>query len=435
MSSSAASDTDIRHFHHNYLLFLDFGVVLYYPNIRKIRRKEMDYITVKEASGLWKTDISTIGKLLRAGKIPGAAKMGGHWVIPRDTPKPVDGRTKAAKSGAGTTVFRFPLFVNFPEESFIPPLSPEEATLRQAQKHFYACEFQKAKVIFETLSENAGNIYVKICAQFFMCVLSLLYDPGIDRKHYYYSMTLQLSKDFPFCREMRLLLPLFDFFTGQFVNIPEKLRDESRYEYHPSALYLFAFLSVFNLLENGSDTDSLSWLDPYKTLCRIMESNGYYLEAQALHSALFVSYYALHDRESMRYHLAKTIDLAFRHDLIYAVADAEYYYSEEFRPMLQEYPDSFASQIRRSGKIIYENYVHFTKTADITMLYSKLSKSDYRFLIYALEGLTNKQVADICHVSERTVAKRYNDMYNKLGINSKQELLNEALVAFGKKRM
>jgi hypothetical protein len=31
------------------------------------------------------------------GKIPGAVRKGRIWLIPKNTPKPVDGRTKAAK--------------------------------------------------------------------------------------------------------------------------------------------------------------------------------------------------------------------------------------------------------------------------------------------------------------------------------------------------
>jgi len=111
----------------------------------------MEYISVKEASELWAIDTSNIGKLCRKGKIEGAKIVGRNWLIPKNAQKPIDGRTKTAKENQNATVFRFPLYINFPEESFIPSLSNEESSLKQAQVDFYACEFEKAKISFEEL--------------------------------------------------------------------------------------------------------------------------------------------------------------------------------------------------------------------------------------------------------------------------------------------
>ena len=35
-------------------------------------------------------------------KVPGAQRMGNMWVVPKGTPKPMDGRTKAAKQQKNT---------------------------------------------------------------------------------------------------------------------------------------------------------------------------------------------------------------------------------------------------------------------------------------------------------------------------------------------
>lgn len=99
--------------------------------------------------------------------------------------------------------------------------------------------------------------------------------------------------------------------------------------------------------------------------------------------------------------------------------------------VLCDYPDSFAERIRKNGRIIYDNFSHFSEKNQKASIYSRLSKSDYPYVFYAFNRFPNKQVADICHISERTVAKRYNDIYNKLGINNKQELVKAIDVAFG----
>ncbi len=393
----------------------------------------MEYITVKEASELWNTDISTIGKLLRAGKIEGADKLGGHWVIPKGTPKPVDGRTNKAKESKNANGFRFPLYVNFPEESFVPALSNEESKLFRAQKDFYACKFEEAKVIFETLSETAENIYVKICANFFMCVLSVAYNTNINFNQYYYGMNLLLSDNFPYKKEMELFPALLDFCLGKYMSLYEKLNSDIQYEFHPSALYMNAFLSFFKLSPKNLETNDLTCLEAYETLCVIMERDGYFGEAQKLHAMLLSLYFSANNKERVHYHIQKAVKIAYEHNLIYTVADAVGYYSDEIIKVLKEYPLSFVERIKKSSKVIYENFARFTANNDITKLYTKLSESDFSYLSYATKGFTNKQIADILNVSERTVAKKYNDIYNKLGVTGKQDLINEIITALSSK--
>ena len=57
----------------------------------------MDYIASKEASEKWGVTIRQIGYYCSDGRIPGAVKMAGVWLIPKDAQKPMDGRTKQGK--------------------------------------------------------------------------------------------------------------------------------------------------------------------------------------------------------------------------------------------------------------------------------------------------------------------------------------------------
>jgi len=387
----------------------------------------MDYISVKEASELWGIDTSNLGKLLRKGKIEGAKIVGKSWLIPKNAEKPIDGRTKTAKESKPEAVFRFPLYINFPVESYSPPLSKEESTLRQAQVDFYNCEYEKSKTVFEELCKNADNIYVKICAHFFMCVLSAVFDINISWEKHYYGITLLLSEDIPRKKEMELFLIWLDYIIGQIGKIPEKLNTDAAYEYHPSAWYMNAFLSAFNYDGNTPDPKCT---EPFVTLCRLMERDGYYVEAQEMHFLLFISHYIAHNEELADYHLRRAVSIVYEHNLIFSVANATIYYADAVNAVLSEYPDSFAERIHKNCKIIIDNFSKFAKKASISNIYDRLSKSDYRYVFYAYKGYANKQIASICGVSERTVANRYYEIYNKLGINSKQELINQIAEAF-----
>ena len=57
----------------------------------------MDYMTLKEASDKWEVSVRQINYYCDGGSIPGAVKMAGVWLIPKDAEKPHDRRTKDGK--------------------------------------------------------------------------------------------------------------------------------------------------------------------------------------------------------------------------------------------------------------------------------------------------------------------------------------------------
>ena len=58
----------------------------------------MDYMTLKEASEKWRVSVRPINYYCTADRIPGAVKMAGVWLVPKDADKPIDGRTKQGKA-------------------------------------------------------------------------------------------------------------------------------------------------------------------------------------------------------------------------------------------------------------------------------------------------------------------------------------------------
>lgn len=60
----------------------------------------MEWMTVKEAGLLWGITPRRAQILCANGKVEGAQRLGNIWVIPKETPKPIDGRTKGAKQAA-----------------------------------------------------------------------------------------------------------------------------------------------------------------------------------------------------------------------------------------------------------------------------------------------------------------------------------------------
>ena len=57
----------------------------------------MDYMTLKEADQKWNVTSRQVNYYCAGGRIPGAVKMAGVWLIPKTAEKPLDGRTKQGR--------------------------------------------------------------------------------------------------------------------------------------------------------------------------------------------------------------------------------------------------------------------------------------------------------------------------------------------------
>ena len=59
---------------------------------------EVKLMTTNEAASQWGITMRRVQVLCENGRVEGAVRMGRTWIIPRGTPKPIDGRTKSAKN-------------------------------------------------------------------------------------------------------------------------------------------------------------------------------------------------------------------------------------------------------------------------------------------------------------------------------------------------
>ena len=57
----------------------------------------MEYMTRKEAAEKWGVTSRRVKYYCAGGRVPGAVKMAGVWLIPKTAEKPIDGRTKLGK--------------------------------------------------------------------------------------------------------------------------------------------------------------------------------------------------------------------------------------------------------------------------------------------------------------------------------------------------
>jgi hypothetical protein len=58
---------------------------------------ELNLMSSQQAAEKWGITDRQVQSLCLHGKIEGATKLGRAWLIPKNVPKPIDGRTKRAK--------------------------------------------------------------------------------------------------------------------------------------------------------------------------------------------------------------------------------------------------------------------------------------------------------------------------------------------------
>lgn len=383
----------------------------------------MEYISIKEAAKIWGMDPSNIRKLIKKGKIDGAILVARNWLIPKNAPRPVDGRTKRGKEEKKTVPFRFPLLVNCEENAFSPELSEEEKLLRKAELDYYACDFDKAKKAYENILRDTKSIYIKIMVLFYLCSLSVEVYGGHNFKSYYYQLKTAFAGDFPYKKEMEIVIPWLYTVLIQYSSVSASLNFNPFYDYSPTAIPLLSYLSFYHIAEDLQRMTTPVYCDSYELLCRQIEQDGAYYEACESHFALFCAYYLSLNEEAMLYHLRKGMDIAKEYNMPLLPACYLPYYPDAFQKIAKEYPDEYIEKIIQNSKIISQSIADFTEEYNVTKIYSSLSDKDYRYILLALNECTYKQVAGILRISERTVINRYNEIFSKLGVNSKKELL------------
>jgi hypothetical protein len=60
---------------------------------------ELDWITPQQAADQWGITDRRIQALCANGQVDGTVRLGKVWLLPKNSPKPIVGRTKAAKQG------------------------------------------------------------------------------------------------------------------------------------------------------------------------------------------------------------------------------------------------------------------------------------------------------------------------------------------------
>lgn len=382
----------------------------------------MKYLSVKDISIKWNKDPTLVLRLCKSGRITGAIKIGRSWAIPIDSIKPIDKRTKAAKKINNEVVFRFPLYVNFKEEDYNLSLTYEEKCLRDGEIKFHKFEFKEAKEIFKSLLENSSNRYISIACLYHLAEIYKLENDNELNKTLF-SFNALLAEDFPYKKEMKLFKYYFDMNNSYYKSIIDDFDFDCNYNYHPSCYF---YMSLICLIPIAYDNFSLANKLRYESqelLCRQMENDGYYLEAQIMSFYLLLVYHLKNNEDKMLYYASKGIELAYKYNLYINAGYFDRYYPKITNSVLKKYPKDFINTILSISKMIKTSEEKYASQSTHPSYLGILSENDFELAFIANQGYNNKEIATKLHISEKVVSKRYNEIYDKLNVKNKHELI------------
>ncbi len=130
----------------------------------------MDYLKIEEVAKKWGLSARRVQSLCSQGKIEGAIRFGRDWMIPKNTNRPIDGRTKAGRKQTFDLLnVDMPLPRKTPflymSDLYSVPGSAEESTERLSDNHeakvLFAAEIAYSKGEIDKVYESANYLLNK----------------------------------------------------------------------------------------------------------------------------------------------------------------------------------------------------------------------------------------------------------------------------------
>lgn len=117
----------------------------------------MDYISLKDAAKKWNIAKRTVQNYCTNNKIQGAIYLGNQWLIPSDSIRPIDGRSKNAKKQNEIYLYHFPMLIFTKYFSLQDELDKDELELLKIQLLYFGGEDLSCITQAQKLANTSNN--------------------------------------------------------------------------------------------------------------------------------------------------------------------------------------------------------------------------------------------------------------------------------------
>lgn len=385
----------------------------------------MEYITTKEASAKWGISTIRITVLANEGRIPGAQRLGKSWMIPANAEKPPE--LKANHSGLPRKrkeKFSFPLYhfradFNQIKES---QLSEQQQKLLLAESAVLECRFEEAYKILKPLMHTPDDLVTEIGILWNAGICCICLNKLDDFTRIYLRMQMIFAEDFTFHDDLLIVLELLETYLKSINTSANSnlLNTESSEQCLPALSLIngYAELSKEMLKPGTVNVNSL------ELNLRFIKNTSATIVEQIMHLHLSGIYFLRNDEATAKKHAKEMIQIAYDNKYYYPLVTYYRYFAPILTPILEQYPNDFQKNCQKLIMQFNENSTAFFSSLSESKNIYSLTDMDYPYIYAALMDLSNAAVAEKLAVSPRTVNRKYEIIFEKLGVRSKKELKN-----------
>lgn len=383
----------------------------------------MEYISTKEASEKWGISPTRITILANEGRIPDAQRVGRNWLIPANASKPAE-----LKGGRGhalekvTDSFSFPLYFSRPDwnKSKEEKLSPEEKTLLLSENAIMECRFADAYSMLEKLKAQSKDITIEIGYLWALAICCIGLNKPEEFLQCFLRLQLLLSDDIPHRSDLTIILeylktyiePLGSTADNAFINT----------DIHQQVLPLISVSACYiqltkELMKSGSADVSMLELN-----LRYVETTSSIFSTEMMHLYLSGIYTIRQCKEDAEKHAKAAIRIAYENKIYLPLVTYYSYNSPLLSTVLEQFPEEFKKHCLEMNSQYIKSFNSVISSLSKNSAISKISNSDYPYILGVLNSNSNAQIAEKIGVSYQTVIRRLDKLCEKLELQNKNEL-------------
>jgi len=385
----------------------------------------MKYFSTKEISRIWNISPRRIVVLCEEGRIPGAMLVGRNWVIPENSEKPSDRRTRSHRDDKhDDTKYRFPLLYlgHYSIREVQADFSIEEKKLYRAQMLWIQGDFDASLEIVENLRKTCTTQTVLPGIYYCLCNLYLIKGRFADFERTYIACKLICMGQKRHRKEAELITRDFETLFKGNTYFNDKFKIDPEYVYDHSAepfLILFCGLSAVVRSRTGKTKINPAM---YEIAVQWLEHDGFFYSAHILHSYVASMYMLSGDSDAANHHIERAIEIASEKNFAASLARVMILFPDYFTDAFEGCSEDFKEKTLKCRDIYRTMRNDFEVYEKNDSIVGKFNEREIRFVSYSLRNLPNDEIASYEKVSPQTVSVYYSKLYAKFGVNSKKKL-------------
>lgn len=382
----------------------------------------MDYISAKDAAEKWGITVRRVQQCCKSGQVPGAARLGNSWIIPKNAPKP-----NPEQPGVMQYTHCLPLL----NRSFEPGrckeaveeiVDPDERAIAWGEYYYFSGQAEKVTEVVRPYLESQ-NILYRLSAGILYAYANLTLQNMDEARRglgVIKVIMATLSKDDTDPR-LRAIAVCVQVMSAVLLHspIPEGLHLEKELKYLPQGLKLFAcYVLAHREYLDGDYWESIGMAE----LALSIADQVFPISSVYVHLVAAMSLMRVKRTEEAREHFMTAWAMARADDLIQGFGEHHGLLCGLVETCLKrEFPKDYERVIQITYRYS-EGWRRIHNPDTQHEVASNLSTTEFTIAMMACRGWSNQEIGSFLNLSIHTVKNYVSIIYQKLNISSRKEL-------------